>query len=136
MAMAQAKEIEVALQPLPQEPPKPEVKPKPQPPPKPMMRQAPEPKPKAPPSPPQVARDKRIMRMAMQPARHTVLPATPAALMPLPKPAVKDNAPVSEVKPSAIEDEPVATGLPQGKKNAGAPKLIRLAKADPVPGGG
>src|SRR5438132_13689525 len=45
MAMAQTKEIEVALQPLPQEPPKPEVKPKPQPPPKPMMRQTPEPKP-------------------------------------------------------------------------------------------
>src|SRR5688572_17667650 len=131
------KEIEVALEPLP-EPPKPvvEQKSKPPPPPPPAPRQTVAEKPTTPPTVSEVQRDQKIMRMAMVPSRKVVLPAAPSALVPLPQPALKLNAPVSAVAPSPIIDEPMASGLPQGMKNAGAPKITRVAKLDPIPGGG
>ncbi len=129
-------EIEVALEPLP-EPPKPVVEQKPTPPPPPPApRQAAIEKPTTQPTVSDVQRDQKIMRMAMRPAPKLVLPAAPSALVPLPQPALKLNAPVSAVKPSPIIDEPIASGLPQGMKNAGAPKMTRVARLDPIPGGG
>jgi hypothetical protein len=129
-------EIEVALEPFEEAPPRPETKPKPE--------SRPENKPEArpqPKAPPKVAR--RTAPPASKPApeapNEAAKPEEPTGPQRIvkavePRP-VAPNAEPGGLDP-ALDEKPLPVGLPSARKDAAAPKLARALTPDLVTGGG
>jgi uncharacterized protein YegL len=126
------KEVEVTLV----APPEPEKKPE-------AIKKPPEqPRPKVsqPParSKTEVAQDKKLMNSLLKTAKRDLQPAVPIPVKPIDTPEkrpVAANAAPGGVDPLK-EEKPLPAGLPVGVRNAGVPKLDRMARIDPNPGGG
>jgi hypothetical protein len=128
-------EIEVALQPLEEkkEPPAPKKAPeKPKPAPEPLLK----------PEKKHDAQPPAARKLAMMPAPVVAVrpvPESPKATV-QPKAEAEKQPTAPNAEPGGIEklknETPITAGLPTGKKDAGEPKLQRMARLDPNPGGG
>jgi hypothetical protein len=116
-------EIEVALEPLKEEPPKEPVK-QPEP-----------PKPKA--APPEVKQDKQVMKKLLA-SIDRKQPAMPLSVRSSTSKEKANAAHAAEPggNDPLKEEKPITSGLKTGFRDAGVPKLDRMARLDPNPGGG
>src|SRR6185503_2384517 len=81
---------------------------------------------------------KKLMDTPLKTARNDIQPAIPIPIKPIEtteKRPVAVNAAPGGVDPLK-EEKPLPAGLPVGVRNAGVPKLDRMARIDPNPGGG
>jgi Mg-chelatase subunit ChlD len=124
-------EIEVSLEPLEEPPPKPEPKPEQPEPPKPEPQAKPEPKKDPGPRRPQKVLVKRPVEQA-KPEEQTGPQRLVRAIEPRP---VAPKAEPGGVDTSLVP-EPLPLGVPSARRDTAAPRLTRVAKADPVLGGG